>query len=167
LVAGKAGVAHFCNLFLDEHIINHPKKLFDMKAINILYWCFTITFSFMMVGSAIPSIQLTQESIDFMGKGLGYPTYFILFTGVAKVLGVIAILIPGFPRIKEWAYAGLLFDLIGAIYSVTSVNQEGWQFILIPLTLGILSYYFYHRRLARRQVSSELKSYSTDTVLTA
>ena len=102
-----------------------------------------------------------------MGKGLGYPTYFILFTGVAKVLGIIAILIPGFPRIKEWAYAGLMFDLIGAIYSVTSVNQEGWQFILIPLTLGILSYYFYHRRLARRQVSSELKSYSTDTVLTA
>ena len=138
-----------------------------MKAINILYWCFTIAFSFMMVGSAIPSIQLTQESIDFMGKGLGYPTYFILFTGVAKVLGIIAILIPGFPRIKEWAYAGLMFDLIGAIYSVTSVNQEGWQFILIPLTLGILSYYFYHRRLARRQVSSELKSYSTDTVLTA
>jgi uncharacterized membrane protein YphA (DoxX/SURF4 family) len=78
-----------------------------------------------MVFQPIPSIRLTQESIDFMNKGLGYPVYFIPFTGVAKVLGIIAILIPGFPRIKEWAYAGLFFDLIGAIYSVTSSRTGG------------------------------------------
>ena len=137
-----------------------------MKKINILYWVFTIAFSFMMVGSAIPSIQLKQEAIDFMGKGLGYPTYFIFFTGIAKVLGIIAILIPGFPRIKEWAYAGLFFDLIGAIYSITSIGQQGWQFILIPLTLGALSYYLYHRRLASKKVSADEKTYTTDAVLT-
>ena len=137
-----------------------------MKKINILYWFFTIAFSVMMVGTAIPSIRLTQESIDFMGKGLGYPIYFIFFLGVAKVLGVIAILIPGFPRIKEWAYAGFAFDLIGAIYSIKSVKQDGWQFLFIPLALGALSYYFYHRRLTRKKVS-ESKTYPTDTLVTA
>src|SRR3954470_9252260 len=99
-----------------------------MKKANILFWICTIAFSFIMVGSAIPSIRITQGSIDFMHKGLGYPIYFIPFTGIAKVLGIIAILIPGYPRIKEWAYAGLFFDLIGAIYSVMMVHQEGWQF---------------------------------------
>ncbi|HSB91686.1 MAG TPA: DoxX family protein [Flavitalea sp.] len=137
-----------------------------MKKINILYWICTIAFSFIMVGSAIPSIRLTPESIDFMGKGLGYPNYFILFTGIAKVLGIIAILIPGFPRIKEWAYAGLIFDLIGAIYSIISIGQPGWQFILIPLTLGILSYYLYHRRLARVKASDTPNIYSRDSILT-
>src|SRR5436190_13279599 len=128
-----------------------------MKKITILFWIFTIAFSFIKVSSAIPSIRLTQESIDFMNKGLRYPVYFIPFTGVAKALGIIAILIPGYPRIKEWAYAGLLFDLIGAIYSVTSMGQEGWQFILLPLVLGALSYYLYHRRLALSRIGEEEK----------
>ena len=136
-----------------------------MKKVNILFWIITIAFSFMMVGSAIPSIRLTQESIDFMNIGLGYPVYFILFTGIAKVLGIIAILIPGYPRIKEWAYAGLTFDLIGAIYSVISVGQEGWQFILLPLTLCILSYYLYHRRIAGRQVPTNEKSYPSEAII--
>ena len=48
---------------------------------------------------------------------LGYPTYLLPFIGIAKLLGVVAILIPGFPRIKEWAYAGFVFDLTGAMYS--------------------------------------------------
>jgi hypothetical protein len=82
------------------------------------------------------------------------------------VLGIIAILIPGFPRIKEWAYAGLFFDLIAAIYSIISIGQQGWQFILIPITLGALSYYLYHRRLARIKVGVEEKAYPTDAVLT-
>jgi hypothetical protein len=138
-----------------------------MKKITILFWVFTIAFSFIMVFSAIPSIQLTQESIDFMNKGLGYPVYFIPFTGVAKILGIIAILIPGYPRIKEWAYAGLFFDLIGAIYSVTSVGQEGWQFILLPLSFGILSYYFYHRRLVLTRLVEDVKNISSKSYLTA
>jgi hypothetical protein len=137
-----------------------------MKKVTILFWIITIAFSFIMVSSAIPSIRLTQESIDFMNKGLGYPVYFIPFTGVAKVLGIIAILIPGYLRIKEWAYAGLLFDLIGAIYSVISVGQEGWQFILLPLGLGILSYYLYHRKLGLNMGYQEEKTISSTQILT-
>jgi hypothetical protein len=81
---------------------------------------------------------------------LGYPIYFVPFIGVAKVLGVIAILIPGYPRIKEWAYAGLTFDLIGATYSILCVPpQPGGSpyFMIIPLLLAALSYTYYHKKL--------------------
>jgi hypothetical protein len=55
---------------------------------------------------------------------VGVPLYLIPFIGIAKVLGVIAILIPGFPKLKEWAYAGLFFDLIGATYSICASGEE-------------------------------------------
>ncbi len=118
------------------------------KTVKILYWVFTALFAFMMLGSAIPDILAMPMAVDGMHKTLGYPLYFIPFIGVAKALGVIAILVPGFPRIKEWAYAGLMFDLIGATYSLMSVpNPDGpWYFMLLPLTLGVLSYIFYHRK---------------------
>lgn len=103
----------------------------------------------MMCLSSIPDIMVTQEAAKFI-TDLGYPIYIVSFLGVAKLLGVIAILIPGFPRIKEWAYAGLAFDLIGATYSIISksgfVAQEG--FMLLPLLLLMLSYIYYHKKIA-------------------
>lgn len=69
--------------------------------------------------------------------------------GVAKILGSIAILIPGFPRIAEWAYAGLMFDLIGATYSQVAVIgfQTPMLFMILPFTFAILSHWLYHRKL--------------------
>src|SRR5215831_17928255 len=87
------------------------------KTVNILYWVFTIIFAGLMIFSSIGGIQPTKQVIEIFHDGLGYPIYFIQFISVAKILGVIAILIPGYGRIKEWAYAGLFFDLIGATYS--------------------------------------------------
>src|SRR5882762_1506351 len=92
-----------------------------MKKTKILYWIITGLFSAFMLFSAIPDIMVVPDAITFMNH-LGYPIYIIPFLGVAKLLGVIAILIPGFPRIKEWAYAGLFFDLIGATYSVIATD---------------------------------------------
>ena len=73
------------------------------------------------------------------------------FLGVAKLLGVIAILIPGFPRIKEWAYAGLFFDLVGAVYSGLSVSGFDPQMLvmLVPFGLGTLSYVYHHKLTAK------------------
>ena len=88
-----------------------------MKKTNIIYWIFTGLFGAVMLLTSIPDILMVPDAVAFITK-LGYPVYFAPFIGVAKVLGVIAILIPGFPRIKEWAYAGLAFDLIGAVYSI-------------------------------------------------
>src|SRR5260370_42255881 len=85
--------------------------------INILYWVFTILFAILMLFSAAGGLQPSADAIKLMHDGLGYPIYFIPFISIAKLLGCIAILIPGFKRIKEWAYAGLFFDLAGAVYS--------------------------------------------------
>jgi hypothetical protein len=120
-----------------------------MKKINILYWVTTGIFGAFMMFSAIPDIMMVPDAVAFMTK-LGYPEYFIPFIGVAKALGVIAILVPGFPRLKEWAYAGLFFDLVGATYSNICVDgfQPGIAFMILPFAFLFLSYSFYHKRLA-------------------
>ena len=100
-----------------------------------------------MLFSSIPDIMMVPDAITFMNH-LGYPNYFIPFIGVMKVLGIIAILVPGYPRIKEWAYAGLAYDLIGATYSVIAV--EGFKasalFMLLPIVFIVISYMLYHKR---------------------
>lgn len=93
-----------------------------MKTTKIIYWTTTVLFAAFMIFSAIPNIMSSPESIDFVSTHLGYPKYFIPFIGVAKLLGSITILVPAFNKLKEWAYAGLSFDLIGAVYSIIHVD---------------------------------------------
>ena len=72
------------------------------------------------------------------------------FISIAKLLGSIAILIPGLVRVKEWAYAGLFFDLAGAIYSGIAVGGKFdpmMLFMLVWIVPGVLSYYYWRRRL--------------------
>jgi len=127
-----------------------------MKKTKVFYWIFTVLFAFMMLASAIPDVLSSPVAIKGMHEGLGYPVYFVPFIGIAKVLGVIAILIPGFSKIKEWAYAGLLFDLIGATYSIISIGapMANWLFMALPLALAACSYVFYHKRLRARVQSA-------------
>jgi uncharacterized membrane protein YphA (DoxX/SURF4 family) len=119
-----------------------------MKRTNTIYWIFTIAFALLMLFSAVPDALVVPDAVTFMTH-LGYPRYFIPFIGIAKILGVIAILIPGFSRIKEWAYAGFAFDLIGAIYSNVAVGPVSYQmiFMLIWVIPFIGSYVFYHKKL--------------------
>jgi uncharacterized membrane protein YphA (DoxX/SURF4 family) len=121
-----------------------------MKKLNVLYWIFTSLFAAMMLMSAIPDIFMDPIAIKGMHEDLGYPLYFVPFIGVAKLLGSIAILIPGFHRIKEWAFAGLFFDLIGATFSIIAAGGTIAQygFMVLPLALGTLAYVFYHKRKA-------------------
>jgi len=117
-----------------------------MKKINILYWVFTGLFAALMIFSSFSNIVTAPEAVELIKAKLGYPTYIIPFLGVAKLLGSITILIPRFPRLKEWAYAGLMFDLIGATYSSFAIGEAGAAFMLIFVALGFASYYFYRRR---------------------
>lgn len=119
-----------------------------MSKTKKLYWLFTILFAAFMGFTAIPDVLMQKEAVDFI-KALGYPEYFIVFIGVAKVLGSVAILIPGLKRLKEWAYAGLVFDLIAAIYSIikTQPLDASIVFLILPLLLFALSYLFYHKQL--------------------
>lgn len=118
-----------------------------MKKTRILYWVFTGLFAAFMAFTAIPDIMMMKDAVTFMTEHLGYPAYFLPFIGVAKVLGSVAILVPGFPRIKEWAYAGLVFDLVGAVYSVmiTDGFNPGLIFLSVPLILFVLSYTYCHK----------------------
>lgn len=103
-----------------------------------------------MLFSAIPDIMVVPAAVEMVSTKLGYPKYLIAFLGVAKLLGAIAILIPGFPRLKEWAYAGLAFGLIGATYSSISIGAPvgEWIFKVLPFSLLALSYIFYHKKLS-------------------
>ena len=74
-----------------------------MKTTKILYWVFNILFAGVMFLSGIPALLQKADEIKGIHDGLGYPVYFIPFIGLAKILGAMAILIPGYPRLKEWA----------------------------------------------------------------
>ena len=115
-----------------------------MKSTKIIYWTTTVLFAAFMIFSAIPDILVIDETKKFM-EHLGYPDYFTQFIGIAKVLGSIAILIPAFKKIKEWAYAGLFFDLIGAVYSITmveGVNASMIIFMVVIFAVAITSYVY-------------------------
>lgn len=120
-----------------------------MKKINILYWSVTGLFAAFMLFSAWPDATNSPDAVTFI-KGIGYPEYFVQFIGIAKILGVIAILVPGYPRIKEWAYAGLFYDLAGALYSIIAVYgvAPSLVFMILPIAFLFWSYFLYHKKYA-------------------
>ena len=116
-----------------------------MKTTKILFWVFNGLFAAFMIFSAIPDAMSTPDAVKFMHDGLGYPVYLLPFLGYAKILGSLAIIIPGLPaRLKEWAYAGLMFDLIVESYSVCIIqNPQGpWYFMLIFIALCVVAYFY-------------------------
>lgn len=123
-----------------------------MKKITIPYWIFTVlVVLFMGVGAITDAVKATA-AVDLF-KHLGYPEYLLPFLGIAKIIGVIAILISGFPRIKEWAYAGLIFDLTGAVYSTIVVDGFLAGLGFLPGYIIIAgSYFYYHKKQKSRLV---------------
>jgi hypothetical protein len=100
----------------------------------------------MMLPGAISNIMQVPEAIALF-KHLGYPVYLLPFPGIAKGLGVIAILVRGFARLKEWTYAGFTCDLAGAMYSMIAMGDPAATWA--PLLIGFLyiagSYTLYHQ----------------------
>lgn len=100
---------------------------------NVGYWLATSVVAFIFgVGGAM-DLSLAQPVRETLDQ-LGYPAYFGVIIGVWKVLGAIAVLAPRLPRLKEWAYAGMVFDLTGAVASHAAVGDEAIK-ILTPLIL--------------------------------
>lgn len=116
-----------------------------MKKLKIIYWIITTVFVAGMLTSTIPSILMLPYSVEHFRDHLGFPVYFLFFTGLTKSLGIIALFIPGFPKVKEWVYAGFTFDLIGAIYSTLAVGDPVRSVIFQTLVLALMagSYFFY------------------------
>jgi uncharacterized membrane protein YphA (DoxX/SURF4 family) len=95
-----------------------------MNAKSIAYWTTTILVALFMSGGVTQVAQYLGNPHGVVPV-LGYPMYFFAILGVWKVLGAIAILVPRFPRLKEWAYAGIFFDLTGAAASCAAVGGYG------------------------------------------
>ena len=120
------------------------------KTINILYWLFTILFAALMIYSAYGSILVNEDAKKLIHDQFGYPVYFIPFTGYTKLIGSLVLLIPGLRTIKEWAYAGLFFDLAAVLYSSIALSGKVdpmLAFMLIWIVPGILSYVFWKKKL--------------------
>lgn len=115
-----------------------------MKKTNkIIYWIATIWLSLGMVATGIVQLLQVKDETDNM-QSLGYPAYLLILLGILKVLGVVVVLIPKFPLLKEWAYAGFFFAMSGAIYSHIAMGHSmakiGGPLLLLVLT--VISWYF-------------------------
>ncbi len=112
-----------------------------MRAKPIVYWTMTGLVAFFIGGGGLAQIWQFQANPHGVVPELGYPTYFFAILGFWKVLGAIAILVPRFPRLKEWAYAGIFFDLTGAAASCAAVGGYGaYGFhVLAPLIIVVFT----------------------------
>ncbi|MBS9525676.1 DoxX family protein [Litoribacter alkaliphilus] len=113
------------------------------KRDKIIYWVATIWLSLGMVSTGIVQLIQMEEEVQKMNT-LGYPSYFLTIIGVWKILGVIAVLIPKFPLVKEWAYAGFFFLMSGAIFTHLAVADEAVEYFgpALLLVLTVVSWYF-------------------------
>src|SRR5262245_22528961 len=100
---------------------------------SIGYWMTTGLVAFAMLSGGIAELAHRPETIDGM-KQLGYPVYFVMILGFWKLLGSLALVMPGVPRLKEWAYAGIFFNMTGAAVSHVVCHDAAWH---VGVTLGL------------------------------
>lgn len=126
------------------------------KRDKIIYWIATIWLALGMLASGVQQILHMKSFVDIIVP-LGYPVYFLTILGAWKILGVIAILIPKFPLVKEWAYAGFFFAMTGAVFS--HIASGGPMIEIIPsfvlLIMTVLSWYF--RPADRRMMDAKFR----------
>jgi len=110
-----------------------------MKATTkaVAYWTATGMIVFAMFSGGIAELMHRPETINGM-KELGYPVYFIMIIGFWKLLGSAALVAPGLPRLKEWAYAGIFFNMTGAAVSHVVNHSAGWH-VGVTLTLAAIT----------------------------
>jgi uncharacterized membrane protein YphA (DoxX/SURF4 family) len=127
-------------------------KSFESKTKKIIYWIATLWLSLGMVATGLVQLFKGKE-----GQGgvemithLGYPVYLLTILGVWKICGVIAVLIPKFPLLKEWAYAGFFFVMTGALFSHMAVGDP-FTSLLPALLLLVLTFISWYLRPADRK----------------
>ena len=123
-----------------------------MRARNIGYWITTALVATVLVAGGLSDLMGAPPVVETMAH-LGYPSYVASILGVWKLLGAIAILAPGAGRVKEWAYAGIAFDLTGAIVSHASVGDTVAQYAA-PIVLLALAATSWALRPASRRLAS-------------
>jgi uncharacterized membrane protein YphA (DoxX/SURF4 family) len=116
------------------------------KRNKIIYWIATLWLSLGMISTGVIQILKQKEGQGALDSitHLGYPDYILTILGVWKILGVVAILIPRMPLVKEWAYAGFFFVMTGAMYSHLAAGDPVTAILpsLLLLALTIVSWHF-------------------------
>jgi hypothetical protein len=113
------------------------------KRNKIIYWVATLWMALGMTSTGIVQVLQVEGEVARMNH-LGFPLYSLTLLGVLKILGVVVVLIPRFPILKEWAYAGFFFNMVGALYAHIMLRDpinELFPAILL-LTLTAISWYF-------------------------
>jgi hypothetical protein len=112
------------------------------KARKIAYWFFTLWLSLGMASTGIVQLIKPAEEVEKITH-LGYPVYFLTILGIWKLLGVLTVLAPKMPLVKEWAYAGFFFAMSGAAISHIALHDPVTEILpsLLLLTLTVISWY--------------------------
>jgi len=125
------------------------------KAAKIIYWIATVWLALGMLSTGLVQLFKAKEGqggVDMITH-LGYPVYLLTLLAVWKILGVVALLIPKYPLLKEWAYAGFFFIMSGAIFSHIAL-RDGVNEIIPALLLLILTMVSWYFRPANRKLSA-------------
>lgn len=122
------------------------------KRNKIIYWIATVWLALGMLTTGTVQLLKMQADIDLMTQ-LGYPAYLLTILGVWKILGVVAVLIPNYPLLKEWAYAGFFFAMSGAVFSHMASGSGAKEYFgpVLLIILTVASWYF---RPADRKIIS-------------
>ena len=122
------------------------------KRNKIIYWISTIWLALGMLSTGTVQLLKLKEEVDMMTH-LGYPVYFLTILGIWKMLGVVAVLMPKFALLKEWAYAGFFFAMSGAVFSHLASGDGAKEFFgpILLLIMTVVSWCF---RPADRKIIS-------------
>jgi len=110
---------------------------------KIIYWIATLWLSLGLLSTGIVQLFHVDADVAFIIR-MGYPAYILTLLGAWKILGVVALLLPKFPLLKEWAYAGCFFTMTGALFSHIVLGDPLSEIFppLLLLVLTVTSWYF-------------------------
>ena len=138
------------------------------KRDKIIYWVSTLWLALGMTSTGIVQLIHTKEEVDLFTR-IGYPIYFLTILGIWKLLGVIAVLFPKFPLVKEWAFAGFFFAMSGAILSHVANGSGAMDYFgpILLIVLTVVSWYFRpadRKVVSANQQTSERKTHIAQTM---
>src|SRR6187399_50569 len=139
------------------------------KRNKIIYWVATLWLALGMTSTGVVQFIKMKEEVDLFNR-LGYPIYFLTILGIWKILGVVAVLIPRFPLLKEWAYAGFFFAMSGAVFSHLASGSPALDYFgpVLLIVLTITSWYFRpeeRKLVSAHQETSNRKSHIAQTTV--
>jgi len=115
----------------------HKDGEISLKLKSISYWFVTAMVAFFIGSGGAAELARVLGTVQGLVQ-LGYPVYFATIIGFWKLLGAIAILLPRFPRLKEWAYAGIFFNMTGAAATGLFTHSATWH-VIVDLVLTALT----------------------------